>query len=386
MSFEHFRSTRRRVLVAGGALATSFAFGNAFAQGRSPFTFGVALPTTGPAAPFGLADVQALKFGLADANAQGGRELRMVVLDTQANPQVGIDTVTRLISVEKVPLISVSFSTIVAATAPVANRNKVLMLSTGAQSPRISGMGDYVYTTYPLADVDVSVTAKYARQKMGLDRTAVLYLNDESGIYAARIYRERFEALGGKVVAFESYEPNATDYTGAILKIRSANPQAVYLHGNAGDSPQAVLQLRQLGIRQPILSYVAAYTPTLIRQVGAQADGLIVATLSPSPTDSPKVLAFENRWIKETGQPSENLPVLLYFYDVAFIIKGLVDYLDKRGEALTGENLRKALLAIRTFNLPQTGSITFNDDHTVRKPVFLSEVKNGKFVSVGQYE
>jgi branched-chain amino acid transport system substrate-binding protein len=367
-------------------MAATQGFRVAFGQGRASFTFGVALPTTGPAAPFGLADVQALKFGLADVNAQGGRELKMVVLDTQANPQVGIDTVTRLISVEKVPLISVSFSTVVASTAPIANRNKVLMLSTGAQSPRIASMGDYVFTTYPLADVDVSMTAKYVRERMKLDRTAVLYLNDESGIYAARIFREKFEARGGKVVAFESYEPNATDYTGAILKIKVANAEAVYLHGNAGDTPQAVLQMRQLGVAQPILSYAAAYTPTLIRQVGAQADGLIVATLAPSPTDSPKVQAFEARWVKETGRPSENLPVLLYFYDVAFIVKALVEHLDKRGQALTGENLRQALLAVRRFDLPQTGSIAFNEDHTISKPVFMSEVKNGKFVSIGQYD
>lgn len=386
MSSRRSRITRRDVLGAAGAVLALQPFHRASAQARPGFTFGVALPTTGPAAPFGLADVQALKFGLADANAQGGRELKMVVLDTQANPQIGIDAVTRLISVEKVPLISVSFSTIVAATAPIANRNKVLMLSTGAQSPRISGMGDYVYTTYPLADVDVTVTAKYARERMKLERTAVLYLNDESGIYAARIFREKFEARGGKVVAFESYEPNATDYTGAILKVKASNPQAVYLHGNAGDTPQAMLQMRQLGIAQPVLSYAAAYTPTLVRQVGAQADGLIVATLAPGPGDSPKVKAFEERWVKETGKPSENLPVLLYFYDVAYIIRALVDHLDRRGEAISGESLRAALLSIRTFSLPQTGAITFNDDHSINKPVFMSEVKGGQFVSIGQYD
>jgi hypothetical protein len=36
--------------------------GTALGQSKEPFTFGVALPTTGPAAPFGLDQIQALEW------------------------------------------------------------------------------------------------------------------------------------------------------------------------------------------------------------------------------------------------------------------------------------------------------------------------------------
>ncbi len=36
---------------------------------------------------------------------------------------------------------------------------------------------------------------------------------------------------------------------------------------------------------------------------------------------------------------------------------------------------------MRTFDLPLTGKITFSDDHTVNKPVYLVEVKGGKWTS-----
>jgi len=221
---------------------------------------------------------------------------------------------------------------------------------------------------------------------MKVDRAAVIYLNDESGIYAARLYRENFEKLGGKIVAFESYEPNATDYTGAILKLKLANPQVVHLQGNAGDSPQVVRQLRQLGITVPITSYTAAYNPNLVKQVGTAADGLIVASLAPGVTDSPAVAAYVERWKKEKGREAANVPVTQYFYDLAFIIKGLVEKVDSKGQPLTGENLRAALLEIRAFDTPLTGAISFNDDHTVRKPVYLLEVKNATYVPMRRYE
>ena len=294
-------SALRWLISASMLLLSAVSSTLALAQTKEPFTFGVALPTTGSAAPFGLDQVQALEWAVADINARGGaggRKLVAVVLDTQARPQVGVDVVTRLISVEKVPVVITAFSAVVAAVAPITNRSNVLTFVIGANSPRIANMGDYVYTTYPLADVDVTLLAKYARQELKKSNAAVLYLNDESGVYGARVFRENFEKLGGRIAAYESYEPNSTDYTGAILKIRAANPEIVHLQGNAGDSPQAIAQLRQLGVKVPITSYTAAYNPQMVKQLGSQADGLIVASLAPGVADLPAVAAYVERWKK----------------------------------------------------------------------------------------
>ena len=385
------RMSAVRALISASLLSLTAVAGVntlALAQTKEPFTLGVALPTTGSAAPFGLDQVQALEWAIADINAAGGaggRKLNAVVLDTQARPQVGIDVVTRLISVEKVPLVITAFSAVVAAVAPIVNRSNVLTFVIGANSPRIATMGDYVYTTYPLADVDVTLLAKYARQELKKSNAAVLYLNDESGVYGARVFRDNFEKLGGRIAAYESYEPNSTDYTGAILKIRAANPEIVHLQGNAGDSPQAIAQLRQLGVKVPITSYTAAYNPQMAKQLGTQADGLIVASMAPGVADLPAVAAYVERWKKEKGREPNNVPVTQYLYDGAYIIKALVEHLDKTNRPLTGENLRKALLELKTFKLPLTGEVTINENHTVQKPVYLLEVKGGAFVPLRMY-
>ena len=381
-----------RRLVGASILLLSAASGigdPALAQTKEPFTLGVALPTTGSAAPFGLDQIQALEWAIADINAQGGaggRKLNAVILDTQARPQIGVDVVTRLVSIEKVQLVITAFSAVVAAVAPVVNRSNVLTFVIGANSPRIATMGDYVYTTYPLADVDLTLLAKYAREELKKTRAAVLHLNDESGVYGARVFREAFEKLGGQIAAYESYEPNSTDYTGAILKIRAANPDIVHLQGNAGDSPQAIAQLRQLGVKVPITSYTAAYNPQMVKQIGAAADGLIVASLAPGVADSPAVAAYVERWKKEKGREPNNVPVTQYVHDGAYIIKALVEHLDKTNTPLTGENLRKALLEVKSFKLPLTGDVTINENHTVQKPVYLLEVKGGAFVPIRVYQ
>lgn len=54
--------------------------------------------------------------------------------------------------------------------------------------------------------------------------------------------------------------------------------------------------------------------------------------------------------------------------------------MDKKSLAPTGENFRKEMLALATFDLPLTGPVTVSNSHTVTKPVYLVEVKNGKWM------
>ena len=46
--------------------------------------------------------------------------------------------------------------------------------------------------------------------------------------------------------------------------------------------------------------------------------------------------------------------------------------------------MRKALLEIRSFDLPLTNRITFNEDHTVVAPTYFWQVKGGRFQVIGK--
>ena len=355
-------TTRRKFLnTVLAAPAMTFAHwspfaSSAFAADKEPFSYGVVLPLTGAAAPFGTDQVKAHTWAVEEINAAGGangRKLNPIVLDSQAKPDVGVAAVTRLASVD---------------------------------SPRISKLGEYVYTTYPLADVDVTLLAKYAYEKLGARRGACIFVNDESGIYGAEVFRDAFKKLGGDIGAFESYEANATDYTGAVLKVRAANPQVVHLHGNASDTPIALGQMRQLGIAVPVTTNTAGYNPELIQKIGKAADGLIVATLAPGPKESAAVAKYVERWQREEKRIPNNMPNTQYVHDSAYLVKALVEEVDKAGKPFTGENMREALLKIRSFNLPLTETVKIEDDHTVKKPVYLIGVKDGKYTEMGLYE
>src|SRR5262249_36927962 len=113
-------SKRMRGVAAGLAMAAGIA-GPAMAQ--DTFRFGLAMPLTGSQALYGQDQVKAAEWGLAEVNKGGGingKKVEMIVLDTQADPQLGIQMTNRLVSVEKVPAFVTAWSAVVKAVAPIA--------------------------------------------------------------------------------------------------------------------------------------------------------------------------------------------------------------------------------------------------------------------------
>jgi branched-chain amino acid transport system substrate-binding protein len=376
--------SRRAWLSAVATVAAAAAIGFAgSAAAQQTLKFGLAMPLTGGQSTYGKDQVKAAEWAVADINARGGvngKKLEMIVLDTQADPNVGINAVNRLINVDKVPVFITAWSAVVKAVAPIANREKVLELSIGANSPDIARLGDYVYTAFPLADVDVAALANYTYGPLGKRKVAVMYINNDTGIEAAKVYRSVFEKAGGQVVAYEAYDPKATDYTGALLKIKAANPDMIHLHGLVSDMPVVIAQMRQLGINQRVSTYSGGYNPQMIEKAGKGAEGLIVTSLAPGVAQNPNVGPYLERWQKAESRVPNGLPYTQYLHDAPYLVAALYDYVEKNKLPATGENMRKALTAVKAFDLPLTGRLTINDDHTVRMPVNLLTVDQGKFV------
>ncbi|MFM9887570.1 MAG: ABC transporter substrate-binding protein [Burkholderiales bacterium] len=383
------RAMRRAVIKSLAALGLSPYFGNVGAQSGDVLRFGVADPLTGPNAIFGVDQMQAVRWAVDDINAGGGvngRKLEAIIVDHQANPQVGIAAVERLISVDKVPVFITAFSNVVRAVAPIANREKVLMLSVGANSPDIKNLGDYVYTTFPLADVDMRALGKYLVTKMGKKRAAVIFVNNETGIEGAKILRQAFLDAGGQVPVYESYEAERADYTGLVLKVRSANPDVVHIHSVIRDFTAIVAQLRQLGSNVQVTSYQTAFNPQMVKELGKSAEGIIVTAMAPSVEDNKNLPAYLERWNKAHKREPNGLPYTQFFYDSVYIVAALYKHCLDNKLPINGENMRKALIAVRTLQLPLTNSVTFKDDHSVDSPTYFWQVKDGRFQLIGRQD
>jgi branched-chain amino acid transport system substrate-binding protein len=374
------RNMGRRSALALPLVALAVPARHVTAQQATPFRFGCLMPTTGPEAGYGLDFVKTYEMAVKEINAKGGvngHPLEAVVLDTQAKPELAINDANRVIDVDKVPIIVTAWSSVVKAIAPVANRTHTLEINMGANSPAIARLGEYVYSVFPLADVDIDALARYSRDKLGKKKAAVLYINNDSGIEGAKLYRDTFTAVGGEVVAFEGYDPTTSDFTGLLLKVRVANPDIVHLQ-SLSELPQVIAQLRQLGMQQQLTSYSAGYNPKLLKELGPAAEGFIVTSLAPTAATNPNVGHLLDLW-KQVGRAPNGLPYLQYAWDSTVFVAQVYGWLDQRNMPLTGENCRTAMLAIREFDLPMTGKLVITDDHRVKKPVYLYVVKDNQF-------
>jgi branched-chain amino acid transport system substrate-binding protein len=272
----------------------------------------------------------------------------------------------------------------VKAVAPIANREKTLMLSVGANSPDIKNLGDYVYTTFPLADIDMKALGKFMVEKQSKKRAAVLFVNHETGTEGAKIFSQAFTGAGGQVVLSESYEETRSDFTGLVLKVRAANPDIVHIHSVVSDFTAIVAQMRQLGLTVQVTSFQTAFNPKMIQELGKGAEGIIVTAMAPSAEDNANVPGYLDRWKKAHNREPVGLPYTQYFHDAPYIVAALYKWVLDKNLPITGENMRKALIEIKSFDLPLTNKIVFNDDHTVDAPTYFWQVKDGRFQVIGK--
>lgn len=377
--------TRRALCAATVAITTLH--GAAMAQKQETLKFGAAGVLTGPSAIFSLDSVQALRWAVDDINAKGGvngRQLEAIIVDHQAKPEVGISVISKLVNVDKVPVFATAFSNVVKAVAPIANREKVLMLAVGANSPDIKNLGEFVYTTFPLADIDMKALGKYMVQTGKKKRAAVLYVNHETGIEGAKVFRQSFIDAGGEVVLHESYEEQRSDFTSLALQVRSVNPDMVHIHSVISDFTAIVAKLRQLGMTVQVTSYQTAFNPKMVAELGAAAEGIIVTAVAPSVEDNANMPAYLERWQKVHNRGPVGLPYTQYYHDVPYIVAALYKWVLDRKLPVSGENMRKAMLDIKTFDLPLTNRIVIKSDHTVDAPTYFWQVKKGKFEVIGK--
>lgn len=125
------KNVHRRLVLSTVLLACAIGANAQTPPAKTPLKFGLAMPLTGSQALFGADQAKAAQWAVEDINAKGGIDghpLEMVLLDTQADPRLGINAVNRLINVDKVPVFVTAWSAVVKSVAPIANRSKVLEL------------------------------------------------------------------------------------------------------------------------------------------------------------------------------------------------------------------------------------------------------------------
>lgn len=344
--------------------------------GDQEIAVGAILPLTGQGAAYGEAAKRGMDLALQQVNSGGGidgRTLRIIYEDSQGDPKAGLSAFQKLVAVDGVPaVLGDLLSSVTLSVAPVANRREVVLLSPASSSPKLTDAGAYVFRNCPSDIYEGTVMADYASETLGLERIAILRINNEYGVGIGSVFKKKFVENGGTIVAEESYAEDATDFRTQITKIAAQNPQAVYLLGYK-QMGYILRQAKELGLKTQFLSTVTFEDPEILKLAGDAADGVIYSASKFSPDSADEtVQRFVNAY--EAAYQSEPNIFAGLSYDAVQIL-----VIAMRDGGISGPPIREALHRVKDY--PGVAGETTIDENgdAVLSPV-LKTIRDGKFL------
>ena len=335
--------------------------------------FGATLPLTGDAAAWGKNTQEGIDLAVEEINSTGGilgRKIIVIYEDTKALPKEGVSAYQKLVTVDKVhSIIDDSVSSVTLAIAPMAKKDDVVILSTGATAPKISEAG--IFRIWNSDAYEGEVSADFTINTMGLRSVAILYINNEYGKGLEEVFRVQFTKKGGLIPISEAFAQNATDMKTQLAKIKSIKPSGLYLVGYPKEIPIALRQAKELGLILRILGTVAMQDPQLIESAGNAAEGLLFPY--PKEPRGEQVARFKEAFMKRYGrEPGITSDV---GYDA---VKMLAEAIKKSGDDTAAE-IRKGLRSLKDYP-GVSGVMTFDDNGDVHKPMGIKMVSGGNFI------
>ena len=377
--------SKGRLLLAGAVILIALALGiwlGVFPPwGGAPaeIAIGAILPLTGDGAKYGEEAKDGIDLAVEEINSNGGidgKKVRIIYEDDMGTSPGAVNAFTKLVAVDKVPIvIGPMYSSTTLAVAPRANERKVILFTPSGSSPDITDAGDYVFRNFPSDVYEGAEIARFAYDRLGLRRMAILTVNLDYGIGLSEVFKERFRELGGQIVAEEKYEQGATDFRTQLAKIQVTNPDGLYLPGYYTEIALILMQAVELAFDVQFVSCVGFDNPKSVELAGEAAEGVIFARPAYDPESSdPAVSRFVRSFTSMHGLVPGTYAA--HAYDATKIIAKAI-----RKGGYQSDGIKEALYGIRDFPCV-TGKTSIDENGDVVKPIQIMKVRNGEFIPV----
>ena len=206
-------------------------------------------------------------------------------------------------------------------------------------------------------------------------RVAVIRANNRYGRVGTLHFNRSATRIGFPVVIEERFSDGETDFTTQLERIRKTSPDAVIIWGNARESALILKQIRDLGMNQPVYASDRIVSSDFLNLAGNLAEGMVTTCQYNPEADDPKLKAFKANYEKRYGQEPDVFAA--HAYDG---MNMLIEAIRKVG--LNRVLIRDVLTDLKTFQGYQgvTGKVLFDGTWNNVRPIFMAEVKNGRFI------
>lgn len=346
-------------------------------------TVGAVLPLSGEFASLGRSMRDGMQLALDLAAPEGawmlrGRAVRLVlrVEDDRGEASGAASAVRRLAEAGVAAVIGGVQAEVALGAARAAERAGTVLLVPSATDPAVTaGTSTVVRTCFDDRRAGEAM-ALYAVRVLGARRAAIIF--DRAAPYnavLARAFAQRFQALGGQVVAERTFtdERATTDYRSLLAPFLALRPDVLFSPNYYRATAAIAVQAREVGLRATILSGEGANSPDLPLLGGAAVEGAAYPVHFAPDERAPEVTRFSQQFERAYGRAPDALAAL--GYDA---LRLLLDALTRAG-APEPAALRRALLDTGTFTGP-TGALAFGGGSDPRKEVAIVRIRGGRAV------
>jgi branched-chain amino acid transport system substrate-binding protein len=342
-------------LVAAALLAFT---SKALAQ--TTLRIGLLAPLTGPFTSTGKQLVAGARLYMQlNGDVVAGRKIELVVKDDAGNADMTKRLAQEMVVNDKVAVLTgFGLTPGALATAPIATEAKVpqvvMMAATAIvteRSPFIVRAGFSVpQTVMPLADWAAG---------NGIKQVMTVVSDYAPGIDVETVFKQRFEAIGGKVVASLRVPLANPDFAPYLQRVAETKPDALLGFVPAGIGPAFMRQFVERGLDKSGIRFIAEGSLTeddVVNQIGDAALGTITSQHYSAAHDSPENRKFVADFKQANAGARPNL-VAVHAYDGMRLI---YDALKKTGGATDGAALVDAMKGL-SFVSPR-GPVTIDRD------------------------
>lgn len=335
---------------------------------------GLSAPLTGDYAEYGENFQYSVQIAADEINAEGGirgKEVEIVVRDSQGNPAQAAAIAQEFVNNQDIVAEIGDFtSTACLAAAPIYESAGMVQLSPTSSHPDFAPSGEYMFGIVGTQAVEGPFNVKeLALNYLGLDSSAVIYINNDWGVATMENFVASAERNGLEITSTESFMEGETDYSAILTNLERDNPDGIYIAAMYQEASQIVREIDRMDWDVELFGPSSVFSMEFLKLAGEAGEGFVTNTIFYWEEDRAAVQNYVEEFEKRANRrPNLHAAVA---YDSMNI---LADAIERGG--FDRSDIRDALAETGEY-MGVTGKIKFTDaGDVVRDYLILKVVDN----------
>jgi branched-chain amino acid transport system substrate-binding protein len=371
------------------------------------FFIAAVLPLSGKLAPFASEVLSGIQLAVeANRDRAGSASVGLIVKDFESDYASFLDDFSELLNTDRpLAVIGPLLSKNLPVMAELAERAHIPLITPTATLPNVRRLGNYVFSTALTYQLQAKRIAAYAIKEQGFRRFCILHPDTTYGRELARLFAQEVRQHEGEVIAVESYKEGEADVSAQLKRMKEEDLKryglsvpvdqtkltgkltkldkkifytpgfdAIFIPGRAADAGLITAQLNFHDMKVPFLGANGWNSPDFARTDDSSIDGAVFVDGFFVDSPTPTVQDFVDRF-KKRFQTNPTI-FAMQGYDAAKLVIDSV-----RKGASSGEAVHDQLLTQPDLS-SLAGPAAFGLDGTLNRPLFLMQIKRGRFLQV----